>query len=86
MKDTAPAISAMSGQANPEPSPNRDSMESSNAPRSERYRVEIKLSAEEKSLITRGAAAAKLSVSEFVRGAAAKESRRLLEPAKAGPQ
>ena len=35
-----------------------------------RYRIEIKLSADEKALITRGAAVTKQSLAEFVRTAA----------------
>ena len=47
-----------------------------------RYRIEIKVSAEQKDLIVRGAAAAKQGISEFVRSAAEKAAREALSVAK----
>lgn len=43
-----------------------------------RHRIEIKLSAEQKDLIVRGAAAAKQGISEFVRAAAERAARAVL--------
>jgi len=45
----------------------------------DRYRIEIKMSADEKDLITRGAAAAKQGISEFVRVAAARAATEALK-------
>ena len=46
--------------------------------KSARYRIEIKLTAEQKELITRGAAASRLGLSEFVRNAAERAARDVL--------
>ena len=43
-----------------------------------RHRIEVKLSAEQKDLIVRGAAAAKQGISEFVRAAAERAAREAL--------
>lgn len=43
-----------------------------------RHRIEIKLTAEQKDLIVRGAAAARQDISEFVRAAAENAARRAL--------
>ncbi len=44
-----------------------------------RHRIEIKVSADEKDLITRGAAAAKQGISEFVRLAAERAAKDALK-------
>ena len=53
-------------------------MENTERTSAPRHRIEIKLSAEQKDLIVRGAEAAKQGVSEFVRGAAERAAREAL--------
>lgn len=48
-------------------------------PSSPRHRIEIKVSAEQKDLIVRGAAVAKKGVSEFVRSAAEHAAREIVK-------
>jgi uncharacterized protein (DUF1778 family) len=51
---------------------------SEQTPSASRYRIEIKVSREQKELITLGAAAAKQGISQFVRSAAEEAARRAL--------
>ena len=57
---------------------NADNTSPSPAASSGRYRIEIKVTEEQKDLITRAAAARKLGMSEFVRNCAEKAAREIL--------